>query len=48
MLVVYYILIITGIPGFFITLPLMKYLSEHDMLPFPLPFAGKKQTGQHA
>ena len=45
MLVVIYILIITGIPMFFVTIPLMKYLSEHGFLPFPLPFVKKSGNG---
>ncbi len=41
MLVLVYIVIITGIPGFFVTLPLVKYLNENNMLPFPVPFMKK-------
>ncbi|MCL4521252.1 MAG: hypothetical protein M1415_06660 [Firmicutes bacterium] len=41
MLVVIYILIITGVPMFFVTMPLLKYLNENNMLPFPLPFVKK-------
>lgn len=49
MLTLIYILIITGIPMFFVSMPLLKYLSENDMLPFPLPlpFAKKSTPSKH-